>query len=285
MSIDIVVPARDAAAYLPVCIRSVLRQTRADWRMAVVDDGSSDGTAAAAFAFADPRIAILSSPGRGVSAARNAGFRPLDGETVLFLDADDWLAGDALERLARALAADPGAIAAAAPYARVARDGRIGPAIRPPTGDLARRLGVRNVFLNGGHVLIRRAAIQRTGGFDQALDFGEDWEFWARLARLGRFAADPSPHPALYALDRPDGAFHARAGEPDAYRACLSAIHAPSAPPRAARAEAAWEIAKAWRRRGAARECRAWAARSLLTAPSPRRAARLAWSYLARLTV
>ena len=42
MSIDIVVPARDAAAYLPVCIRSVLRQTRADWRMAVVDDGSSE---------------------------------------------------------------------------------------------------------------------------------------------------------------------------------------------------------------------------------------------------
>src|SRR5262245_45979639 len=91
-------PVRDAAPYIRESIESVLAQTRGDWELLVVDDGSRDGSAAIAEAFArdDARIRVLGDggPSRGASWARNAAIREARGEYVAFLDADDvWLPG------------------------------------------------------------------------------------------------------------------------------------------------------------------------------------------------
>ena len=94
-------------------IRSVLAQSHGDWSMVVVDDGSTDATAAVAASFGEPRIAVVRQDNAGVSAARNVGIaaalasRTTPG-AVLFLDADDWLAPNALRVLADTLGAVAG---------------------------------------------------------------------------------------------------------------------------------------------------------------------------------
>ena len=112
MRIAVVTPAHNVAAYIGVTIASVIAQSHPDWAMLVVDDGSTDRTAEAVAGFADPRLRLLRQANQGVSAARNRGLAVADGEAVLFLDADDVLAPDALARLVRALEAAPDAVAA-----------------------------------------------------------------------------------------------------------------------------------------------------------------------------
>ena len=78
MRIAIVTPAFNVAPYIGDAIVSVLAQTHRDWTMAVVDDGSTDATAAVAARFAYPGMRLLRQANAGVSAARNRGSRPLE---------------------------------------------------------------------------------------------------------------------------------------------------------------------------------------------------------------
>jgi glycosyltransferase involved in cell wall biosynthesis len=226
MRIGIVTPAFNVAPYIGDAIRSVLAQTHRAWTMIIVDDGSTDQTATIAAACDDPRIKLIGQRNAGVSAARNRGLAATHAETVLFLDADDWLSPDALCVLAAALQASPDAIAAVGPYQRVP-DGapEAGHRVsRPVSGDLLEALLVRNLFANGGHVLIRRHALEAAGPFDPGLSYGEDWEYWTRLARLGPFAAARPHAPLLFVRERHDGAYRNMAARPEAFVPCMNAI-------------------------------------------------------------
>lgn len=285
MRIAIVTPAFNVAPYIGDAIVSVLAQTHRDWTMAVVDDGSTDATAAVAARFAYPGLRLLRQANAGVSAARNRGLAATEAEAVLFLDADDWLATGALAELAAALEAGPAAVAVVGAYVKVPGAHRVR---RPVSGDLLRALLVRNPFVNGGHVLIRRAALEAAGPFRGDLRYGEDWEFWTRLARLGPFAAARSRGPLLYARERPDGAYLGMAANPASFAPCMDAIY--NSPALAARLGAAelsrlrrraeaendWIVGRELIRRGRLAEGRRFLRRSVGAAPSLRRLALLA---------
>src|SRR5690348_13053006 len=157
---------------------SVLEQTHRDWSLVIVDDGSDDDPASVVDRIPDDRISFLRQSNAGVSAARNTGLRSLAyGRAVdayLFLDGDDWLAPHALATLADTLESAPWAVAACGRYARIGLDGsqRLSPA--PPGGNLLERLVTRNLFANGGHILIRAEAAETAGHFREDLSYGED---------------------------------------------------------------------------------------------------------------
>lgn len=221
MRIDIITPAYNAARSIGETVASVRAQTHSDWRMLIVDDGSSDATADVAAGFADDRVQLIRRPHAGVSAARNAGLAALDADAVLFLDADDSLAPDALASLARTLIASLDAVAACGPC-RI-EGSRL---LRPPGGVLLPRLLERNLFANGGHVLVRAVAARAVGGFRSDLAFGEDWEYWVRVAMLGPFAAMTARAPVLFVRKHPDGAYRRLATDPAAFDRCMAVIFA-----------------------------------------------------------
>lgn len=99
--VSIIVPVYQAEATLRRTIESVRRQTEANWELLLVDDGSSDGSAAlcASCAASDRRIRVYHTEHRGVSAARNFALEHARGEWVQFLDADDTLDEHCLEAL------------------------------------------------------------------------------------------------------------------------------------------------------------------------------------------
>lgn len=226
--VGIVVPAFDAAAWIETCLRSLLAQTHRRWVAVVIDDGSTDDTGAIVARLTDPRIVLVPQAHAGVSAARNRGIAELpDCDAVLFLDADDWLAPDALQRLLAPLETFPSAVAAAGACGFVPEHAQPGDRARkvkrPPAGELLALLLERNLFANGGHLLIRRTAIERVGLFRSDLDFGEDWEYWTRLAALGPIASAPG-RPVLFVRERAEGAYLRRASDPIAFVPCIKAI-------------------------------------------------------------
>lgn len=115
--VSIIVPAYNAESFLPATIESVISQSVSDWELLLVDDGSTDATAAVCdrYAAADPRIRALHKPNGGLSDARNYGLQLARGEYIAFLDADDIMATEFL-RITLATAAETGAPIVAAPY-------------------------------------------------------------------------------------------------------------------------------------------------------------------------
>jgi CDP-glycerol glycerophosphotransferase len=103
--ISVIVPIYNVEDYIAECLDSVAAQTLDDLEVVMVDDGSTDGSAriARAFAAGDRRFRLLSQPNRGLSSARNTGIEAATGDFLAFLDSDDLLPPNAYELLLRAL--------------------------------------------------------------------------------------------------------------------------------------------------------------------------------------
>lgn len=102
--VSVIVPCYNVSAYLDECLESVTGQSYEHLEIIAVDDGSSDDTPRmlSRWAKADPRIRVLEQPNAGAGAARNRGFANAGGEYILYIDSDDYLARDAVDKLVRA---------------------------------------------------------------------------------------------------------------------------------------------------------------------------------------
>ncbi len=110
MSVDfsVIIAVYNGASTLARALESVLAQTLPPREVIVVDDGSTDASAAIAASFG-PQVKVLRQGNRGVAAARNVGVAAAQGSWIAFLDADDYYYPKRLELTARAIAKVPGA--------------------------------------------------------------------------------------------------------------------------------------------------------------------------------
>jgi glycosyltransferase involved in cell wall biosynthesis len=195
--ISVVVPAHNAQATVGAAISSALWQTFDDLEVVVVDDGSTDATAAIASAFPE-RVRLVQQENAGVAAARNRGIAESQGELVAFCDADDVLLPRHLEAL---LAVHDGhGIATANCFWLF--EGGIHPSKRRYKGGFPRHDRQRLAILEQNFVstmsLFPRALGDELGGFDTELEVAEDWDFWLRAIYAGRrVTLQPEPL-ALY---------------------------------------------------------------------------------------
>ena len=102
--VSVIIPIYNVEGYVSKCLESLLNQTFGDFEVLCIDDASPDGSAGVVREFQqkDPRIRLLQQEHAGVSAARNLGLANARGEYIAFVDGDDWLAADALEKLVTA---------------------------------------------------------------------------------------------------------------------------------------------------------------------------------------
>ena len=102
VKVSVIIPAYNAAEFIGRAVESVLSQTHRALEVIVVDDGSDDGTADAVsrLAASEARLHLVRMPNSGPAVARNRGMEAIsaDAEYVMFVDADDYLAPDAVER-------------------------------------------------------------------------------------------------------------------------------------------------------------------------------------------
>lgn len=100
-TISVIVPVYNTEEYLMDAVKSIQDQSFTNWELILIDDGSTDGSGKRCdqFAEVDCRIRVFHTENRGYSSARNTGIYNASGEWVIFLDSDDYLAPDALQRM------------------------------------------------------------------------------------------------------------------------------------------------------------------------------------------
>jgi glycosyltransferase involved in cell wall biosynthesis len=185
IKITVVIPAYNAARFLPRCLESVFAQTLKPDEVIVVDDGSTDNTAALA---AELGARILRRSNSGSAAARNAGIANASAEWVALLDADDCWVPEKLERQADCIQSDTVLVYTGIRFFDDHGSRGEKPAIDPVTA--TKMLRYCNP-ITPSTVLARREILMRDGGFREDIRVCEDWEMWFRLQRQGQFEAVP----------------------------------------------------------------------------------------------
>ena len=192
-TITVAVAAYQAERWIGEALDSILGQTHAPDEVVVVDDGSTDGTAAELARYGD-RIRVVTQPNAGCPAAFNTAYAHATGDFVAMCGADDIWVPRKLEWQVEALRAHPEADLL---FGHAEMFGRIEAEHLRPRGEglldgvtLAEDLFVENTIC-APSIVVRRALFERLGPF--WVDFGaDDYEYWYRALRAGaRFFYDP----------------------------------------------------------------------------------------------
>jgi len=199
MRVSIIVPAYNYARFLPHALDSVLAQTFGDWECIIVDDGSTDDTAAvvAKYADRDARFRYVRQENRGPAAARNHGMTLAAGDYLQFLDADDRLEPHKLALHVRYLDEHPECdiVYGEVSFFRTSDPSRVFPSLG---GKLSRSIMGRvhgnaealralehyNIMSTLA-AMLRCNVIDKAGLFDESAAGCEDWGYWIRCAIAG----------------------------------------------------------------------------------------------------
>jgi glycosyltransferase involved in cell wall biosynthesis len=194
LALSVCVPAFNGAPYIGAALTSVLAQTFGDFELLVVDDGSTDGTREVVEGLRDARLRVIGHRFRlGLVANWNRCLELSRGRYVTVFHQDDLMAPDNLEEKVRFLDTERGVGFVHSAVEQIDADGGLvstswsdppGPDHEGRHEGIAyfRRLVSGANVVCAPSVVMRRAAVERVGGFDPRLPFTADWEMWLRLA-------------------------------------------------------------------------------------------------------
>lgn len=194
-TISVIIPLYNKEREIEGSIRSVLAQRLQPLEIVVVDDGSTDRSAALVEAIPSPLIRLVRQPNAGECAARNRAIAESRGELLALLDADDEWEEGFLEEIASLYREFPGCGIYSTAFRVVSHDG-IFPAPTP-----TRRGIVENFFRDSAHryvsipsaSAIPRQVIDRVGGFPDGMKMGGDLYMWIKIARRYPVCFSPQP--------------------------------------------------------------------------------------------
>lgn len=193
---SVIVPLYNKAPYVRKALESVMAQTFTDFELIVVDDGSTDNSAAICEEYISTikrsvtinqstieNIRIISQPNAGVAAARNNGVVASNGQFLCFLDADDWWEPNFLEEMDKLIKEYPDAGLYATNYVYY-KPGKTHVALKLERG----YMNYPEAYLHGemavwtGATCMPRKVFDEMGGFPVGIKLGEDFLLWAKTA-------------------------------------------------------------------------------------------------------
>lgn len=214
--VSIIMPVFNRAEFIGEAIDSLRRQPEIAAEILVIDDGSTDGSdrIVEALAAEDSRVKLIRQDHQGVSAARNAGLAAATGDYITFLDSDDICAPGKIIRQIRKFEQRPD-ITAVVGHRMIFN--QMGPDFQPAPESI----WIKRLDICLASAVFRRATFDTFGGFDPALTYGEDIDFYFRLFETdARFIIETDI--AIY-YRRHDG--NMTNDEAAMHKACLRAYH------------------------------------------------------------
>lgn len=185
--VSVIIPCRNAAAWLGEAIESCLGQTWRNVEIIVVDNGSVDSSLQLAKRYASRGISVLECVREGASAARNMGLTQARGDLIQFLDADDVLDRDKIRVQVEQLARAPEASLASGAWARFRHHPSEAVFVPEPVWrNFEPQEFLIASWLGGGMIpsfawLTPRALIERAGPWNERLSLNDDGEFFSRV--------------------------------------------------------------------------------------------------------
>ncbi len=198
--VSVVMAAHNAMPYLPEAVESILQQSLRDFEFIIVNDGSTDGSAAwlDSRAADDPRVRVLNQENIGLTKSLNRGLNAAHGKFIARMDADDVSLPGRLEAQVRHLQSHPdlGVVGTFAETinAKGDRIGRVKPASRV-VGHLQAQwqLLFKNAMVHPSVMMPKDVALS-LGGYDCRWNTSQDYDLWSRISEVYKVANLPQVH-------------------------------------------------------------------------------------------
>ena len=195
-AVSVVMPLYNVQAHLREAMDSLLGQRFGDFEIVAVDDGSRDATLdiLRGYEAADPRVRVLSRPNTGIVGALNDGLRMARADFIARMDGDDISLPDRLQKQVDYLLAHPACVLVGSQVMLIDPEGQ---PICPHPQTRYAHADIDHDHLNRGWpvihpaVMMRRAAVERVGGYREQYKFLEDLDLFLRLAEVGELANLP----------------------------------------------------------------------------------------------
>jgi glycosyltransferase involved in cell wall biosynthesis len=186
--VSIIIPAYNSEEWIAYTLQSAIAQTWPHKEIIVVNDGSTDRTADVVRRYTSKGVTLVNRENGGLSAAQNSGFQHCHGDYIQWLDSDDLLAPDKIERQLAALRAGDGKqVVLSSPWAhfyyRTCRARFVQNSVwqdLSPAEWLLRKLG-ENLHMQNATWLVSREVTEAAGPWDTRLHYDQDGEYFARV--------------------------------------------------------------------------------------------------------
>jgi glycosyltransferase involved in cell wall biosynthesis len=209
LEVSVIIAAYNAERYIRDAIESVLCQTFADFELIVVDDGSTDDTAAILDSFTDNRIKVVHQENAGRYIANNRAMSLARGQYIANLDADDLFLPQKLERQVSYLDENPD----------IGLVGTLATIVHPKTGveylshylitdaEIRRHIVRVNPIIHSS-VVFRKRVVDTVGPYSTEVAYGADYEYWIRIMR--DFKVENIPEVLVVKREFSEGMTHTR---------------------------------------------------------------------------
>ncbi|AFZ58639.1 glycosyltransferase family 2 protein [Anabaena cylindrica FACHB-243] len=187
--VTVIIPAYNAAQFLPAAITSVQQQTYSDWELLIINDGSTDDTVAVVRQYQETNhcIHLIHQRNQGVSTARNLGIEKSRGKIIAFLDADDQWLPDKLQQHLQHFQSHPRLGVSFSQVEILTPAGE-------PTGQVSssrltdlkpEHLLSENPTTTTSNWVVRKEVFAQVGGFSPDMSYSEDLEWLLRVICTG----------------------------------------------------------------------------------------------------
>lgn len=192
-AVSVCIPAYNREIYLKETLQSVFAQTYKNYEVVVVDDGSTDGTEKMIKQLGR-NIRYHRQENAGDAAARNKLIELAVGKYISFLDSDDLLTPDAIERMTIVSQGEAEPVIVYGPYLKIDQYGNIiGKSKRKLYSGFVTKYLFQDIFIHSCGSMFPKAVLKEAGGFDTSLPVCSDYDLWLRLSLKYRFIALPQP--------------------------------------------------------------------------------------------
>jgi len=179
---SVIIPTYNRQKFLRKAVATVLSQTVEDWELIIVDDGSTDATAAMVSGYEDARIRFVVQENRGPAAARNHGLRLATAPWVAFLDSDDWWLPEKLQRAREFMERYPEVEVFHTDEVWFRRGKFLAQKKwhQKPDGRVYRQV-LPLCCISISTAVVRRSVFEAVGVFDEGFEACEDYDLWLRI--------------------------------------------------------------------------------------------------------
>lgn len=182
--ISVVLPVYNCELYIREAVESILAQTYTAFELIVVNDGSTDGTAAILAGISDPRLRVMAQPNGGIVKALNAGLQAAKGQFIARQDADDISLPERFARQMAYLQANPEVMVCGTWAEVIDVQNRVIGLHNHPAGSNAIKFHtIFDTFFVHSTVLFRRELIDTIGLYSDDTSIFEDFNYWSRVTR------------------------------------------------------------------------------------------------------
>ncbi|MBN2588500.1 MAG: glycosyltransferase [Sedimentisphaerales bacterium] len=192
-TVSVCIPTYNRKEYLKETIKSILEQTYKDYEIVIVDDGSTDGTEQMIKKLGIP-VTYHWQKNSGDASARNKLIELAKGRYISFIDSDDLLLPDTLERLVKAIENEKGQAVAYGSYYRIDKNGEIyGRCKRKLYSGFITKHLFKTIFIHACGSMFPIEMLRKAPAFDTSLHICSDYDLWLRLSTKYRFIGLPEP--------------------------------------------------------------------------------------------